>query len=152
MRGDQDAAAQEEQAGLERRMRDEGWRFTLKKFAGEHELPSRRVARECVRWLSAEKLPPEPEAAARSLAEGTRALETRAYEVAIPALLTAFRRGEAEVARDARAQLSKIEAIAEELWTQARAARGSKRREMLARIRSEFEGLEVAVRAAEALK
>jgi hypothetical protein len=71
VRGDRDTAAQEEQAGLEKRMREEGWRFALKRFAGEHELPSKKVARECIRWLAAEKPQPDPEAAARALAEGT---------------------------------------------------------------------------------
>jgi dienelactone hydrolase len=152
VRGDRDTGAQEEQAGLEKRMREEGFRFALKRFAGEHELPSKKVARECIRWLSAEKPQPDPEAAARALVEGTRALEEVNYKVATPALITAFRKGEAEVARDARTYLSKIEAVAEQIWTEAEAARGAKRRELLARLRSEFEGLEIAVRAAEALK
>jgi hypothetical protein len=152
VRGDQDPAAEDEQAGLEKRMREEGFRFALKRFAGAHELPSKKVAREAVRWLAAEKPQPDPEAAARALAEGTRALEETNYKTAIPALLTAFRKGEAEVARDAREHLSRIEAVAEEVWTEAKAARGSERREKLTRLRSEFEGLEIAVRAAEALK
>jgi dienelactone hydrolase len=152
VRGDRDEGAEEEQAGLEKRLREEGFRFALKRFAGEHELPSRKVARECVRWLSAEKPQPDPEAAARALAEGTRALEEENYRIATPALLAAYRRGEAEVARDARTHLSKIEAVAGRIWTEAEASRGSRRREMLERLRSEFEGLEIAVRAAEALK
>jgi dienelactone hydrolase len=152
VRGDRDPAAEDEQAGLEKRMREEGFRFALKRFAGAHELPSKKVAREAVRWLAAEKPQPDPEAAARALAEGTRALEETNYKTAIPALLTAFRKGEAEVARDAREHLSRIEAVAEEVWTEAKAARGSERREKLTRLRSEFEGLEIAVRAAEALK
>jgi dienelactone hydrolase len=152
VRGDRDPAAEDEQAGLEKRMREEGFRFALKRFAGAHELPSKKVAREAVRWLAAEKPQPDPEAAARALAEGTRALEETNYKTAIPALITAFRKGEAEVARDAREHLSRIEAVAEEVWTEAKAARGSERREKLTRLRSEFEGLEIAVRAAEALK
>jgi hypothetical protein len=152
VRGDQDKGAEQEQAGLERRMREEGFRFAVKRFTGGHELPSKKVAREAVRWLSAEKPEPDPEAAARALVDGLRALEKTDYPSAIPALLTAYRKGEADVARDARTHLSRIEAVAEELWTQARSARGAERREMLERLRSRFEGLPIAVRAAEELE
>jgi hypothetical protein len=133
-------------------MREEGWRFSVKRFTGDHELPSKRVARDALRWIAAEKPQPDPEAAARALAEGRNALEETNYKTAIPALLTAFRRGDAEVARDARTHLAKIEAVGEQLWTEARAARGAERDEMLSRLRSEFEGLEISARAAEELK
>jgi poly(3-hydroxybutyrate) depolymerase len=55
VRGDRDRGAEQEQEGLEKRMREEGFSFTVKRFTGEHELPSKKVAREAVRWLSKER-------------------------------------------------------------------------------------------------
>jgi predicted esterase len=71
VRGDQDQGAEQEQEELEKRMREEGFRFAVKRFTGGHELPSKKVAREAVRWLSAEMVQPERAGAERRWIENS---------------------------------------------------------------------------------
>jgi dienelactone hydrolase len=141
---------------LDARLKSGGYRYARKTFPGGHTLPPPELAAESVRWMAREKPPrvkPNPSKAKESFEAGVKALEAKSYKKAIAAFGAAAQLGDDAILSDSRAKLEEIQSKAEELWKEAEAATDkSKKRSLLTKLKTDFEGLEIAARAAEALK
>jgi dienelactone hydrolase len=155
MCGEQDPNLKELEA-LETKLKTDGYKYVRKTFPGGHTMPGKELASEAIRWVAKEKPPlakPNPAEAKKSFEAGEKALADKGYKKAIAAFQKAVAFGADELQKDAIAKLEEIEKIAEDLWKEAEGeADKSKKRSLLTKIKTDFDGLDCAKRAVEELK
>ena len=155
MCGEQDPNLKELEA-LEAKLKNEGFKYQRKTFPGGHTMPGKELASEAIRWVAKEKPPllkPNPAEAKKSFEAGEKALADKGYKKAIASFQKAGALGADDVQKDATAKLDEIEKIAEDLWKEADGETDkSKKRSLLTKIKTDFDGLDCSKRAAEELK
>jgi dienelactone hydrolase len=141
---------------LDAKLKSEGWKYQRKTFPGAHTMPPKTLGADAVRWMAKEKPPlakPNPAKAKSSLETGEKALTDKSYKKAIASFQAALQQGDEEQQKTATEKLDEIDKAAEELWSQAEAeADKSKKKSLLTKLKSDFEGLEIAKKAADELK
>lgn len=141
---------------LDAKLKGEGWKYARKTFPGAHTMPPKELGGDAVRWMAKEKPPlakPNPARAKSSFEAGEKALTDKSYRKAIASFQSALQLGGEELQTQALAKLDEIDGIAAELWSQAEAETDkSKKRPLLTKLKTDFEGLEIAKRAVEELK
>jgi hypothetical protein len=155
MCGEQDPNLKELEA-LDAKLKNEGFKYQRKTFPGGHTMPGKELASEAIRWVAKEKPPllkSNPAEAKKSFDAGEKALADKGYKKAIAAFQKAVALGVDELQKDAIAKLEEIEKVAEDLWKEAEGETDkSKKRSLLTRIKTDFDGLDCAKRATEELK
>ncbi len=140
---------------LDERLKSEGWKYVRKTFEGGHTLPPRELAIESIKWMAKEKPRStlNPEAARKALEAGEKALREKSTKTAIRFFQSALRQGDEEQQKAAEEKLGELQKAADELWKQAEEATdAAKKKSLYTRISKEYEGLDIAGRAAEELK
>ncbi len=155
MCGEQDPNLKELEA-LDAKLKSEGYKYVRKTFPGGHTMPGKDLASEAIRWVAKEKPPltkPNPVEAKKAFDAGEKALADKGYKKAIASFQKAIAFGIDELQKDAIAKIEEIDRIGEDLWKEAEAETDkSKKRTLLKKILSDFDGLDCAKRAAEELK
>jgi hypothetical protein len=119
-------------------------------------MPPKSLGADAVRWMAKEKPPlakANPAKAKSSLEAGEKALAEKGYKKAIASFQAALSQGDDEQQKAATEKLDEIDKTAEELWSQAESeADKSKKKSLLTKLKTDFEGLDIAKRAADELK
>ncbi|RPH51440.1 MAG: hypothetical protein EHM91_01135 [Planctomycetota bacterium] len=141
---------------LDAKLKGEGWKVQRKTFPGAHTMPPKTLGADAVRWMAKEKPPlakPNPAKAKSSLETGEKALTDKSYKKAIASFQAALQQGDEEQQKAAMEKLDEIDKAAAELWGQAEAeADKSKKKSVLTKLKTDFDGLEIAKRASDELK
>lgn len=141
---------------LDAKLKGEGWKYRRKTFPGAHTMPPKDLGTEAVRWMAKEKPPlakPNPAKAKSSFEAGEKALNGKSYKKAIASFQSALQLGGEDLQEQALAKLDEIGRIAEELWSRAEGETDkSKKRSLLTKLKTDFDGLDPAKRAVEELK
>ncbi len=141
---------------LDAKLKSEGWKYQRKTFPGAHTMPPKTLGADAVRWMAKEKPPlgkPNPAKAKSSLETGEKALTDKSYKKAIVSFQAALQQGDEEQQKAATEKLDEIDKAAGELWSQAEAEPDkSKKKSLLTKLKTDFEGLEIAKKAADELK
>jgi len=151
MCGEQDPNLKELEP-LEGKLKGDGYKVVRRTFPGGHTVPGKDLASEAVRWVAKEKpavAKPNPAEAKKSFEAGEKALADKSYKKAIASFQKSLSLG----GEEAVTKLDEIDKRAEDLWKEAEGESDkSKKRSLLTKLKTDFDGLDVAKRAADELK
>jgi dienelactone hydrolase len=141
---------------LDARLTKEGFRHLRKAFPGGHIMPSKDLGAEAIRWMAKEKPPlakPNPAEAKKAFEAGEKALADKSPKKAIASFQKALILGDEELQKGAMAKLDELDQAAEALWKDAEGESDrSKKRSLLTKIKTDYDGLDISKRAADELK
>ncbi len=137
------------------RLKAEKWIVDLKIFKGGHVISPDDLLHESILWMAKQKppAPPKPDEAKKSLDAGEKLLAEKSWKKAIAAFTLATRAGDTKQQEIAIDKLQEIELVAIEMLKALDDEKdASKKRAVLAKVKAEFDGLDIADEAATRLK
>ncbi len=137
------------------RLKADKWTVDLKIFKGGHVISPDDLLHESILWMAKQKpaAPPKPDEAKKSLDLGEKLLAEKHWKKAIAAFTAAARAGDARQQEAAIDRLQEIELVAIEMLKALDDEKdASKKRAVFAKVKGEFEGLDIADEAATRLK